>query len=106
LIVPDFSQLDQALLLRGLAPATPDRVADPEVKAVMAERIAARLAVAADCEQVRRFALLERPFTIESEELTPTLKLRRDVIGQRYADLIERLYSAPAGAACAAAAES
>ncbi len=106
LIVPDFAQLDQTLLLRGVAAALPDRLEEAEVRAVVAERIAARLASVADCEQVRRFALLEHPFTIESGELTPTLKLRREVIARRYAEVIERMYAAPAATACAAATPS
>jgi long-chain acyl-CoA synthetase len=106
LIVPDFAQLDQTLLLRGLAAALPDRLDDAEVKAIVAERITARLAGVADCEQVRRFTLLAQPFTIESGELTPTLKVRRDIIGRQHADLIERMYAAPPSAVCAAAAPS
>jgi long-chain acyl-CoA synthetase len=44
-------------------------------------------------ERVRKFALLDRPFTIESGELTPTLKLKRKIIEQRYKDIIEGFYS-------------
>ncbi len=43
-------------------------------------------------ERVRRFAILPAPFTIEDGTLTATLKLRRDRIRERYADLIDRLY--------------
>jgi long-chain acyl-CoA synthetase len=44
-------------------------------------------------EQIKRFAILPRQFSAEEGEVTPTLKLRRRVIEQRYADEIERLYS-------------
>ena len=43
-------------------------------------------------EQVRRWALLPREWTVEAGELTPTHKLRRDVVAARHADLIEELY--------------
>ncbi|MEX0952970.1 MAG: long-chain fatty acid--CoA ligase [Nitriliruptoraceae bacterium] len=43
-------------------------------------------------EQVRRFAILSDEWTAESEELTPSLKLRRDVIHRRHADVIDGLY--------------
>ncbi len=43
-------------------------------------------------ERVRKFALLDRPFTIESGELTPTLKLKRRVIEEKHKDIIEEFY--------------
>jgi long-chain acyl-CoA synthetase len=43
-------------------------------------------------EQVKRIALLENEFTIDGGELTPTLKVKRRVIDQKYGDVIERLY--------------
>jgi long-chain acyl-CoA synthetase len=44
-------------------------------------------------EQIKRFAILPRDFTIEDGELTPTLKLRRRVVQEHFADEIESLYS-------------
>jgi long-chain acyl-CoA synthetase len=44
-------------------------------------------------EQVQAFALLPRPFA--ADELTPTQKLRRSVILEKYASLIDRLYQEP-----------
>ncbi|MBF6627326.1 MAG: long-chain fatty acid--CoA ligase [Proteiniphilum sp.] len=43
-------------------------------------------------EKIKKFTLLPQPFTIESGELTNTLKLRRKVIIERYAALIEEMY--------------
>lgn len=43
-------------------------------------------------EKVRRITLLENPFTIESGEMTPTLKLKRKEIEKKYADVIEKMY--------------
>ena len=51
-----------------------------------------RLTDFADFEQVRRFTLLEKEFSQEEDEMTPTLKLKRNVIMERYADAIERMY--------------
>jgi long-chain acyl-CoA synthetase len=44
-------------------------------------------------EQIKRFAILPRDFTIEDGELTPTLKLRRRVVHEHFAHEIESLYS-------------
>ena len=41
---------------------------------------------------MRRVALLPNEFTIDNGEMTPTLKVKRNVIDDRYADLIEQLY--------------
>ena len=43
-------------------------------------------------EQVKAFELLPTEWTAESEELTPTLKLKRRVVHAKYADVIDRLY--------------
>ena len=45
-------------------------------------------------EQIKRFALLPRPFSIEAGELTPTLKVKRRVCEQRFREEIEALYGA------------
>jgi long-chain acyl-CoA synthetase len=44
-------------------------------------------------EQVKRFAIVSREFSSEQGEVTPTLKLKRRVIEERFADEIERLYA-------------
>jgi long-chain acyl-CoA synthetase len=45
-------------------------------------------------EQIKRFAILHRDFSAEEDEITPTLKLRRRVVQEHFADEIEALYSA------------
>jgi long-chain acyl-CoA synthetase len=45
-------------------------------------------------EQIKRFAIIPREFSQEEGEVTPTLKLRRRVITDHFAEEIERLYSA------------
>jgi long-chain acyl-CoA synthetase len=43
-------------------------------------------------ETVKKFVLLETPFSIESGELTPTLKVKRPIVKERYEDEIESMY--------------
>jgi long-chain acyl-CoA synthetase len=49
------------------------------------------------CERVERFVFLDHPAGVETGELTPTLKLRRFFIEQRYADLIAGMYASIRG---------
>jgi long-chain acyl-CoA synthetase len=46
----------------------------------------------ANYERVRKFTILEKPFTIEEGEVTPSLKIKRKVIEERYSDLIDEMY--------------
>ncbi len=47
----------------------------------------------AQVEQIKKFAILDRDLTVEDGELTPTLKVKRSVVNERFADLFESLYS-------------
>ena len=46
----------------------------------------------AEYEKIKRFVLLPRPFSMETGELTNTLKIRRSVINKRYSKLINAIY--------------
>jgi long-chain acyl-CoA synthetase len=46
----------------------------------------------ANYERVRKFTLLEKPFTLESGEITPSLKIKRKIVEEKYSDLIEAMY--------------
>ncbi len=45
-------------------------------------------------EKVRRFAFGDEPFSIENHEMTPSLKIRRHKINERYAERLAALYKA------------
>ena len=56
-------------------------------------RVAAVNAGLASYETIKKFVLLPRDFSIEAGELTPTLKLKRKVIGENYRERIEQMYA-------------
>ena len=47
----------------------------------------------ANYERVRKFALLDKPFTIETGEITPSLKIKRKVVEEKYGEVIEKMYT-------------
>ena len=54
------------------------------------DRVNAELSI---LERVRRFAVADQPFTIDNEELTPSMKIRRHVLKQRYSERLDALYA-------------
>ena len=71
-----------------------DPASPAAIESLVSRRVAACLTGLSDWEQVGKFAIVDRPFSVEQDELTPTLKLRRGVILHHFAAEIERLYAA------------
>jgi long-chain acyl-CoA synthetase len=69
-----------------------DLAAQPEIRALAQQAVDAANARLSRPEQVKSFELLPVEWTAESEELTPTLKLKRRVVRTKYADVVDRLY--------------
>ncbi len=93
LIVPDFSALARRLAELGLPPAPPDvLVTRPDVIALYDEVIQALNLELSQFERIKKLRLLPREFTIESGELTPTLKVKRKAVEQNWAQVIEDVY--------------
>ncbi len=65
-----------------------------DVRAEVAKAVDAANAKLARVEQVKRWQLLGTDWTVESGELTPSMKLKRHVVSEKYADVIGGLYSA------------
>jgi long-subunit acyl-CoA synthetase (AMP-forming) len=90
--------LDREAALReatscGLACGSVEEVArDPRFVARIAEHVNAVNGELASFETIKRFRILPVEFTVESGELTPTMKVKRKIVGQRYAREIEELF--------------
>jgi long-chain acyl-CoA synthetase len=95
LIVPDWENLNQALASTGenLPKDRAELSQHPTAIKIVQRDIAGLTSGLADYERIRRIALLPNEFSIDSGELTPTLKVKRRVIDERYSDVIEDLYS-------------
>lgn len=95
LIVPEWEALRQALTKAGEKfPADHTELArfPGAIKRVQGD-VAQLTRELADYERIRRIALLPNEFSIDNGELTPTLKVKRRVIDQKFGSLIEELYS-------------
>jgi long-chain acyl-CoA synthetase len=96
LIVPHWDNLKKALLAQGakVDDWTPAVAAKhPEVLKLLRQRIDKQLTVVSNWEQVKKFIVLATPFTVAAEELTVSLKLRREVVIAHNAKALEGLYS-------------
>jgi long-chain acyl-CoA synthetase len=94
LIVPDWEALASALPAPQAEEHT-SRVAwsrDPEAIKLVRRDVSELTAALADYERVRRVRLLPDEFSIDGGELTPTLKVKRRVIDEKYGGLIEEIY--------------
>jgi long-chain acyl-CoA synthetase len=65
----------------------------PEVRALVQAEIDKVNAKFARVEQIKKFFLLESQLTAEDEELTPTMKLKRKLVQQKYAAQIDAMYA-------------
>jgi long-chain acyl-CoA synthetase len=64
-----------------------------EVRALVQQELDRANAHYAQVEQIKKFAILDRDLTVEDGELTPTLKVKRSVVNERFADLFDAMYA-------------
>jgi long-chain acyl-CoA synthetase len=70
-----------------------ESVCDSRLRAYMQTQIERLNRSSGDLAAVERFELLPRPLSSECGELTATLELRRQVVAERYRELIRRMYA-------------
>jgi long-chain acyl-CoA synthetase len=93
LLVPNFENLVAWARGRGLATEDNEALLEEDaVRELYAGILDELNAGKASYETLKKFRLLARDFTIEAGELTPTVKVKRRVIEEKYADLIDTMY--------------
>lgn len=93
LIVPDITKVKEYATVHGIGyESVTDLLANPLVHNMIERRIERIQRGFAQFEHIKRFTLLPKPFSMESGELTNTLKIRRQVVASHYADDIDRMY--------------
>lgn len=93
LIVPSFTELANYAKKQGISfNSHEDLVKKPEIVAFYGEKIKNLMKDYARVEQIRRFTLLPKEFSVETGELTPTLKIKRKVINVNFSSQIDAMY--------------
>jgi len=64
----------------------------PEIKKAISEFISKVNNELAQYETIKKFTILDKDFTQEADELTPTLKVKRKVVNEKYASIINSMY--------------
>jgi len=93
IIVPNLDKLEEYAKLKSIAYAgAKELIAGEEIKAFLLEEIDRSTPNLAPYEKIKKIILLEKDFDIEREELTPTLKVKRNKVEEKHKDLIDALY--------------
>jgi long-chain acyl-CoA synthetase len=93
LLVPNFEKLERDAAERGIDIKDRERlVSDERVRAIIQDEIDRFNQNLDRAEKIRRFVLLPRDFTIEADEITPSLKVKRKMIDAKYKHLIDQMY--------------
>lgn len=93
LIVPDFEAIQEYADANRIAYTDPkDLVNTKQIYEMLEKELGQFQKKLAAYEKIRKFTILEKPFTIEDGSMTPSLKLKRKVIEERYSDLIDEMY--------------
>jgi long-chain acyl-CoA synthetase len=92
LIVPDWDAIESYAQLKDIKGSHTELAKNPRIIDLFERQIAGLTTELAQYERVKKVALLENELTIEGGELTPTLKVKRRVIDEKYRAVIDALY--------------
>lgn len=94
LIVPNYPVIESYATKNNIAYSSREAlIANGDIIKLIESRIEELQKHLASFEKIKRFTILPQPFTMESKELTDTLKLRRKVIAVNYKEQIEAMYT-------------
>ena len=92
-IAPDFDNLKALAEKKGIATSSNEElVSNPEVYKIMEEELDKLLKDISNYERVKKFLMIPRLLTIEDGEITPSMKIKRKVIIEKFAGQIDALY--------------
>jgi long-chain acyl-CoA synthetase len=94
LIVPSFPQLERWATKNGIKAGThEDLLKNADVQGFYKQILDKYNQYFSHIEQIKKFELLAHEWTVSGGELSPTLKVKRKVIMQKYMDQVEKIYS-------------
>jgi long-chain acyl-CoA synthetase len=94
LVVPNWEELKSYAAYKNIEAREPAEMCkDSRIVDLLRRQVDAQCEELSQFERPKRVALIQREFSIEGGELTPTLKLKRRVVDEKYRDVIERLYA-------------
>jgi long-chain acyl-CoA synthetase len=93
IVVPDFEKLEPYARLKNIPyESLADLVKKQEIVDFLLAEIDRSTPNLASYEKVKRIILLDKDFEIEADEMTPTLKVKRNIVEQKYKNVIDSLY--------------
>src|SRR5581483_3696199 len=93
LLIPNFEKLERDVAAQGVVwKSREELVSNPKVQAIFQSEIDKFNKNLDRQEKIRRFTILPNDFTIDNDEITPSLKVKRKVIDKKYKDVIDAMY--------------
>jgi len=96
LLVPQFAALREHAASLALTGSDAELLRTPQILQLYESLVAQVNTSLAPFERIKRFCLLDQELQIESGEVTPTMKVKRDVVVRKYASSVENMYQQPA----------
>jgi long-chain acyl-CoA synthetase len=94
LIVPDFAHLRSYCEIKGIEfKSESDIIRNDVIRKRIFQEVVKTNKTLGDFEEIKKIELIDHEWGIDSGELTPTLKIKRDVVGTRYKELIDNMFA-------------